>query len=182
MSLNLLLMNGTTVTGGPILSVDLGNSIVDRPAPLNGPQAIHYSQFNKVIDKIQDKTHVWYFTLAKGFSVESCTAKYWHDAMHRAVENLTLNLIYNLEYHSDAVTLHAHGCVYDTDYKSLTKLKRNLRKSFNIAPQNRCALKWYQNNNKNHTHEMKLKYHLVSIGYDGLKKHNHTDEFTIYIQ
>lgn len=183
MSLNLLQMNGLTVTGGPTNTVDLGNSIVDRPAP----QAIHYTQLSQLVDQIQDKTHIWYFTLAKGFSPEAATGKYWYDAMHQAtsihdpVKRITtpinINLSYNLQYHSDEITLHAHGIVYDTKPSELIKFKRNIRKSFNIDPRNRVAIKWYQNNNPNHTHLDKIKYHLISQNYNGQKKSNYKDEF-----
>lgn len=187
MSLNLLQMKVLADGGGPTRQVDLGDRIVGRPAPHNGPEAIHYSQLPQLVDLIQDKTHIWYFTLAKGFSPEATTAKYWRDAMRRALTivdpvkrtttEIKINLSYNLEYHSDEITLHAHGFVYDSPMSELIKFKRNLRKSFNIAPSNRVAIKWYQNNNKNHTHLDKIKYHLTSTNYDGTKKNNYEDNF-----
>lgn len=189
MSLNLLQMNGLTVTGGPTNTVDLGNSIVGRPAPTQWPQPIHYSQLSQLVDTIQDVPHIWYFTLAKGFSPETTTGKYWHDAMRNALTILdpvtrsktpiNINLSYNLEYHSDEITLHAHGLVYDTPNKELIKFKRNIRKSFNIDPRNRVAIKWYQNNNPNHTHLDKIKYHLTSTNYNNTKKSNLEDNFTL---
>lgn len=175
MSINLNLL---LIEGGPVRhTVGLGDRIVDRPALPVGPQAIHYSQLHPIMDTIIDKTHIWYFTLAKGFSPETTTGEYWYERINEASADCKINLLYNLEYHSDEITLHAHGLVYDTDNKQLIKFKRNLRKSFNIAPQNRVAIKWYQNNNNNHTHEMKIKYHIVSQSYDGQKKNNYKNEF-----
>lgn len=53
MSINLNLL---LIEGGPVRhTVGLGNSIVDRPALPVGPQAIHYSQLQPVVDTIQDK-------------------------------------------------------------------------------------------------------------------------------
>lgn len=175
MSINLNLL---LIEGGPVRhTVGLGNSIVDRPALPVGPQAIHYSQLQPVVDTIHDKNHIWYFTLAKGFSPEATTGEYWYDNINRATAGCSINLLYNLEYHSDEVTLHAHGFVYDTDNKQLIKFKRSIRKSFNIAPQNRVAIKWYQNNNSNHTSIDKIKYHITSTNYNGTKKNNYKDEF-----
>lgn len=176
MSLNLLMDGSWPITQ----TVDLGNSIVDRPAPTASPTSqIHYLQVDGFIDTIKDVPHIWYFTLAKGFSPDACTAKWWHEAFEECLSAHPLvNIAYNLEYHSDAVTLHAHGIVYDTEYKVLQKMKRDLRKSFKIDSRNRVAIKWYQNNNKSHTHKQKILYHLVSIDYNNRKKYNLMDQFT----
>lgn len=179
-NLNLLL------SGWPIKrvsTVDLGNSStrgVDRPAPPLST-AISYSQIDGFIKTINHPTHIWYFTLAKGFSIEAISATWWKDCFEECLKKHSkVQLAYNLEYHADAVTLHAHGIVYDTDYKDLQKMKKDLRAAFKIHPTNRVAIKWYQNNNKDHTSTDKIKYHLASIDYNNCKKYNLIDEFHVF--
>lgn len=176
-NLNLLL------SGWPIKkvsTVDLGNSItVDRTAPPLST-SISYAQIDGFIKTIEYPVHIWYFTLAKGFSPEACCAKWWRENFEVCLKkHPKVQLAYNLEYHADAVTLHAHGIVYDTEYKDLQKMKKDLRAAFKIHPTNRVAIKWYVNMNKNHTSTDKIKYHLASIDYNNCKKYNLIDEFYV---
>ena len=66
--------------------------------------------------------------------------------------------------------------LWGNDEKNFKEFKRNLRKSFQIAPTNRVAIKYYQNNNINHKSIDKIKYHLISLDYNNKHKsnvHNH---------
>ena len=141
------------VRAGLINTVDLGNSIVVRPAPHPSVlSSVPYSELNNWLDDNipTGKEFIWYFTLALGFSPETTTPKYWLEKFTETINDLNnvkklpnkksykINLAFNLEYHSDEITLHAHGLLWGNDEKSLKEFKRCLRKSFNIAPHNRC--------------------------------------------
>lgn len=168
------------VRAGLINSVDLGNTMVDRPAPqLLDLSTVPYSELNNWLDDHipTGREFIWYFTLAKGFNNQTTTSKYWIDQFKQTIKDLkNINMAFNLEYHSDEITLHAHGMLWGNDEKNFKEFKRNLRKSFQIAPTNRVAIKYYQNNNINHKSIDKIKYHLISLDYNNKHKsnvHNH---------
>lgn len=163
-------------------NVALGNSIVDRPA---NHSTVPYSELNNFLnDNIPTgREFIYYFTLAKGFGTDTVNAEWWHQNFKKAYDasGCKVNFAYNLEYHSDGVTLHAHGMLWDNSQNRLNKFKKSLRKSFNIAPSNRVAIKYYQNNNINHTAMMKIKYHLTSTDYNNIQKDNYENQFTYYL-
>jgi hypothetical protein len=147
----------------------------DRPAPQPMVlSTVPYTELNNWLDDNipTGREFIWYFTLAKGFSPQATTSKYWLEKMTETINKCKypVNIAFNTEYHSDEVTLHAHGLLWYNDEKTLKEFKRNLRKSFNIDSTNRCAIKYYQNNNKDHTAMDKIKYHLISTGYDNKPK------------
>ncbi len=159
----------------------LADASADRPAPQ--PMVLSTVPYSELNNWLQDnipigKEFIWYFTLAKGFSPEATTSRYWLEKFTETINKCKkINIAYNTEYHSDEVTLHAHGLLWDNDEKTLKEFKRNLRKSFNIDSTNRCAIKYYQNNNKDHTAMDKIKYHLVSHGYDNKPKSTNDNQF-----
>lgn len=173
------------VRAGLINSVDLGNTIVDRPAPhLMELSRVPYTELNNWLDDNipTGQEFIWYFTLAKGFSPEATTAKYWIEKFKESIKDIDINIAFNLEYHSDEVTLHAHGMLWNNDEKTFTKFKRSLRKSFQIASTNRVAIKYYQNNNINHRAIDKIKYHLISMDYNNNHKSCIHDHFHYQIK
>lgn len=158
----------------------LADASADRPAPHNMElQTVPYTELNNWLDDNipTGKDFIWYFTLAKGFSPETTTKEYWVNNFNTIVKEVPVNIAFNLEYHSDEVTLHAHGMLWNNDDKTFKEFKRYLRKSFKIDGRNRVAIKYYQNNNKNHTSLDKIQYHLVSKGYDTVKKSNLDDHY-----
>ncbi len=161
----------------------LADASADRPAPQ--PMVLSTVPYTELTNWLDDniptgKEFIWYFTLAKGFSPETTTNKYWLEKFTQTINACKnpVNIAFNTEYHSDEITLHAHGMLWDNDEKTLKEFKRNLRKSFQIAPSNRCAIKYYQNNNKDHTAMDKIKYHLISTGYDNKPKSTNNNYFT----
>lgn len=165
--------------------LSLADASADRPAPqLQHVElsTVPYTELNNWLDDNipTGREFIWYFTLAKGFSPQTTTSKYWIDQFketlkskdknNKTIKNLDINIAFNLEYHNDEITLHAHGMLWGNDEKTFKEFKRNLRKSFKIAPQNRVAIKYYQNNNNNHTATDKIKYHLISQDYNNKQK------------
>lgn len=179
-------ISSNLLRGGAVTStstVDLGNSIVDRRPPNHS--TVPYMELNNFLDDVipTGREFIYYFTLAIGFNPQTVEPKYWHDKfreIHDASGCSMINFAYNLEYHSDGVTLHAHGALWNNAPLAFQKFKRQLRKSFKISSTNRVAIKYYQNNNINHTSMDKLKYHLTSTSYNGEQKDNVENFFTYY--
>lgn len=128
-------------------------------------------------DHVHSNSHYYYFTLAlpqsrfynRGYDEE---IKRYYVEKFKELSSLIsgVQLFYSLEYCSDGVNVHAHGVLTHWTRQSFLKLKQQIRKTFNILPHNRVAIKWYQNNNKNHTGLDKIKYHLMGIDYKGNTK------------
>ena len=99
--------------------------------------------------------------------------------MYNNIQDITLYL--SLEYCSDGVNIHAHGVCVQWTRKSFLKLKQNLRRVFEILPNNRVAIKWYQNNSLTKTGKDKLEYHLLGIDYNKNQK-DIVDEFIYHME
>lgn len=161
--------------------------------PVSAPSYRRMSILPKNLDilppeSLYNNDHFYYFTLAlpqtrfynRGYDHE--IKKYYIDKFNELYNNIQdITLYLSLEYCSDGVNIHAHGVCVQWTRKSFLKLKQNLRRVFEILPNNRVAIKWYQNNSLTKTGKDKLEYHLLGIDYNKNQK-DIVDEFIYHME
>lgn len=172
------------------MSIDISSYFVQRtngPAhlggsmPIGAPSTGRFKQLPRSmdilpIDWIHSNSHYYYFTLALPHSLfyrptfyDGKNIKEYYLKRFKKLATLVkdVKLYISLEYCSDGIHMHTHGVLTNWNNKSFLKLKQQLRKVFDIPSTNRVAIKWYQNNNKNHTARDKIEYHLMGVDYKG---------------